>query len=51
MGININVIETGLAAILGAGSVILAILDKTEWVIFIIAAVTVFVISLMIRNA
>jgi hypothetical protein len=49
MGINISVVGSGLAAILGAGSVILAILDKAEWVIFIIAAVMVFVVSLIIK--
>jgi hypothetical protein len=51
MGINISAGGKGLAAILGAGAVLLAVLDKSEWIMFLLMAVVIFVISLVIRNA
>jgi hypothetical protein len=45
MTINISACGSGLAAILGAGAVILATLDNRNWTIFLFASVFVFLIS------
>ena len=39
---------TGLAAVLGAGSVLTSILDKGVWPVFLLAAVFVFVMGGML---
>lgn len=50
MGINIGAFGYGLAAILGAGSVLLAALGNPLWWKFLIAAIVVFVLSIILRK-
>lgn len=50
MGIDIRAVGTGLAAILGVGAIILAILENPAWDIFLILAVLLWIISLVSRK-
>ncbi len=43
MSIKIAAIGAGLAAILGAGSVLLSIVGNASWVTFLAAAILVFI--------
>lgn len=50
MGIKIGAFGYGLAAILGAGAVLLATLKEPVWSTFLIVAVVVFVLSILLRK-
>ncbi len=50
MSIKISAWGTGLAAILGAGSVILAIINNPAWSTFLITAVIALIISIVLRK-
>jgi hypothetical protein len=43
--IKIIAMATGLAAILGAGSILLAALSNPAWIVFLIVAMVVFIAS------
>jgi len=49
MPISIKAIGMGLAAILGAGAILLAGFGKDMWPIFLIAAILVFMLGLIPR--
>lgn len=50
MGIKIGAWGYGLAAILGAGAVLLAALNNDKWLYFLGAAVLVFLFSTILRK-
>ena len=50
MGIKIGAWGYGLAAILGAGAVLLAALNNDKWWYFLAAAIIVFIFSTIIRK-
>mgnify|MGYP001560543668 FL=1 len=50
MAIKIGAFGYGLAAILGAGAVLLAVLNNSLWFKFLIAAIVVFIISIIARK-
>lgn len=50
MAIKIGAFGYGLAAILGAGAVLLAALNNSLWSKFLIAAIAVFIISIIARK-
>lgn len=50
MGINISAWGSGLAAILGAGAVILAALGNPAWPTFLVAAILALIISILLRK-
>lgn len=49
--IKIGAIGTGLAAILGAGAIVLAALGNAYWLTFLAAAIVVFLLPLMFKFA
>jgi hypothetical protein len=49
-GIDISAGGTGLAAILGLGSVILAIQKNSDWDIFLVTSILVFAFSVIMRS-
>ena len=50
MAIKIGAFGYGLAAILGAGSVVLAAMNNANWKTFLVAAIITFVLSIMLRK-
>ncbi|MEK6862920.1 MAG: hypothetical protein AABW57_02030 [Nanoarchaeota archaeon] len=50
MGINISAGGYGLAAILGAGAILLSVLGKDTWDSFLTFAVIIFIASTLIRR-
>jgi len=50
MGIKIGAWGSGLAAILGAGAVILATMNNPAWPTFLVVALVALVISILLRK-
>lgn len=50
MGIKIGAFGYGLAAILGAGTILLAALNNSAWTTTLGAAILVFIISILVRK-
>lgn len=50
MAIDIRVVGFGLAAVLGAGSLILAIMNNPVWAVFLVAAILVFALPIVLRE-
>jgi len=51
MGIKIGAFGYGLAAILGAGSILLAAIGNEDWKTFLFFAVAVWILSIVLRKA
>lgn len=50
MTIKIGAFGYGLAAILGAGAILLAALNKSNWNYFLFAAIIVFILSILLKK-
>lgn len=50
MGIKISAWGTGLAAILGAGAVLLALMNNSAWPTFLTVAFLALIISILLRK-
>ena len=50
MGIKIGAFGYGLAAILGAGTILLAALNNPAWKATLVAAIFVWIISVVVRK-